>query len=93
MLAVAVHENHLYLAIPLACVAAVGMPGYVRVAAALSAVFAANLYVFYGLGEGVPGALPRDIVGLDTSVIAAFAGVGVFVWHVRTFLHTVESSV
>ncbi len=48
-----VHENHLYQAVPLAPVASVGRQRWGRVAAALSAIQALNLYCFYGFSEGI----------------------------------------
>jgi hypothetical protein len=84
MFATRVHENHLYLALPLLMIAA-GLDRSLRsLAWAVSAVAAVNLYLFYGLGDGWPPAVNRAWTGVDLSVWLAFVNVGVFVWATRS---------
>ena len=52
LLGVAVHENHLYLAVPLLALAAAAPPRFRPDACSASVVFALNLYLFVGLGRG-----------------------------------------
>jgi hypothetical protein len=79
--AVAVHENHLYAAVPLLALAAAGRRRFAGVFAAVSAVVALNLYLAYGLGVGVGHFAPQTIDGIDTLVLLAVANACVFVWH------------
>ncbi len=57
MWTVPVHENHLYLAVPLAGLAAVALVPYRRLAWAIGVQQALNLFLFYGISEGL-GWLP-----------------------------------
>jgi len=82
MLSVQVHENHLYLAIPLLAVAAALDPRYRGVAAAISLVMTLNLALFYGLGGDVPPPA-RTATVLDSTVLLSFAHLAVFAWHSR----------
>lgn len=83
MLAAQVHENHLFLAVPFMIVASVTERPYRALTWATSAVFALNLNLFYGLGEGVGYALPRTATAIDATVVVAMLSMGVFAWHVR----------
>lgn len=85
VLAAQVHENHLFLALPLASLAAIGRERYTRVAVALSALSATNLFMFYGISEGVGPSFPRGITGIDASVVLAVIGVGALAWHASVF--------
>ena len=81
VLAVAVHENHLYLAVPLLAFAAAARRRLRRIHVALSAVIALNLFLFFGLGRGVP-LPPRTFTIIDATVLLAaaslnFLGLGV----------------
>ena len=84
VLGVAVHENHLYLARAAPCrrrgVASAAPAG----AAGVSAVFALNLYLFFGLGRGFP-LPPRNFTIIDSTVLLALANCALFVWHARVF--------
>jgi hypothetical protein len=86
VLAVQVHENHLYLAIPLLAAAASALPRLRGPLYATSAVFALNLFLFYGIGRGfrLP---PRGFTVIDATVVLSFVSVGVFVWHAVRFSH------
>jgi hypothetical protein len=83
-----VHENHLFLAIPLAVVAALGVPEYRRVALVLSVVQALNLFLFYGISEGIGWRPPRNLTVVDSSVLLAGVAVVAFVWHLRVYAQT-----
>jgi hypothetical protein len=50
----------------------------------VSAVFALNLYLFFGLGRGLP-LPPRHLTIVDTTVILAVLNCALFVWHARAF--------
>jgi hypothetical protein len=85
VLAAQVHENHLYLAIPLAVVAAVGRPSWRGVAFGLTVVQTLNLYLFYGFSQGAPPLLdiPRSVTGVDAVVVLSVANVALLAWHAR----------
>jgi hypothetical protein len=84
LLAVAVHENHLYLAVPLLAFAAAARRRLRRIHVALSAVIALNLFLFFGLGRGVP-LPPRTFTIIDATVLLAAANCVLFVWHATVF--------
>ena len=84
VLSVAVHENHLYLAVPLLALAAAVRPRLRRLHVTLSAVIALNLFLFFGLGRGVP-LPPRTFTIIDATVLLAAANCVLFVWHARAF--------
>ncbi len=87
-----VHENHLYAAVPLLVLASVDTPALRPVAAALSAVVALNLNLFYGLGNGVGYALPRGITIVDATVVLAVLNCALFCWHARTLRRVARST-
>ncbi len=84
VLGIQVHENHLYLALPLLAGAAAALPRLRPVLTALSGVFALNLYLFMGLGRGfvLP---PRNLTVIDTTVLLAVVNCGLLIWHARRF--------
>lgn len=84
VLGVQVHENHLYLALPMLGAAAAVRPSLRPVFLAVSAVFALNLFLFFGIGRGFP-LPPRNLTVVDATVLLSFANVGVLVWHARRF--------
>jgi hypothetical protein len=84
VLSVAVHENHLYLAVPLLALAAAARPRLRRIHVALSTVIALNLFLFFGLGGGVP-LPPRTFTIIDATVLLAAANCVLFGWHARVF--------
>ena len=81
-----VHENHTYLAIPLLTLAAAELPRLRPVYWAVTAVFALNVYVFYGLGDTVPPLLDRRWTFVDLTVLLAIAYSVVFVWLTREMI-------
>lgn len=83
MLGAAVHENHLFLALPCALVASAVLPGYVRMARALGALLALNLFLFYGISESIGWLPSRTPLLIDSTVMLALAGVALFAWHAR----------
>ncbi len=84
VLGIAVHENHLYFALPLLALAAAARPRLRPIHIAISAVVALNLFLFFGLGRGVP-LPPRNFTIIDATAILAAANCALFVWHFRVF--------
>ena len=82
LLGIAVHENHLYLAVPLLAAAAALRPRLRPVLGGISGVLALNLYLFFGLGRGLP-LPPRNLTIIDSTVLLALANCALFVWHAR----------
>lgn len=86
LLAAQVHENHLYLTVPLLAIAAGLAPRYRRIFWSVSAIAALNLYLFYGSSPGHPPIIQRNWTIVDTTVVLSFVNVGVFVWFTRTLI-------
>jgi len=84
VLGVAVHENHLYLALPLLALAASRHHRLRHIHIAVSAVIALNLFLFFGIGRGIP-LPPRTFTIIDATVLLAAANCVGFVWHARAF--------
>jgi hypothetical protein len=76
-----VHENHLFAAVPLLVLAAAGTRAFWPVCAAVSAVVALNLNLFYGFGDGIGYALPRAWTIVDLTVIIALVNCSLLLWH------------
>jgi hypothetical protein len=85
VLAIQVHENHLALALPLLAIAASQDRRYWSILIGLSAIQALNLNLFYGLGAGVGYAMPRQLSGLDATVILAVINCALLVWHMLVY--------
>jgi len=79
-----VHENHMFAAVPLAILAASGRSAFRGIAAALSAIVALNLNLFYGFGLGVGYALPRSVTIIDATVVLALINCAALAWHAAT---------
>jgi Gpi18-like mannosyltransferase len=79
-LGVQVHENHLFLAVPLLAVCAAALPHYRLPLAAVSAIAALNLLLFYGIGRGYP-LPPRHWTVIDSTVVLAAFNVLALFWH------------
>jgi hypothetical protein len=84
-LAAQVHENHLFAAVPLLGLAAVGRPRLVPAFALVSAIFALNLNLFYGISEDIGYALPRTATVIDATVLLAAVNCGALAWHAAVF--------
>jgi len=82
LLGIGVHENHLYLAVPLLAAAAALRPRLRPVLGGVSGVLALNLYLFFGLGRGLP-LPPRNLTIIDSTILLALANCALFVWHAR----------
>jgi hypothetical protein len=82
VLGVQVHENHLYLAIPLLGGAAAVHRELRPVFYGLSLAFALNLWLFFGLGRGFP-LPPRNLTVVDTTVLLALANCALLMMHAR----------
>lgn len=80
-LAAQVHENHLFLAVPLLVLAAAGEPRYRRVLWVVSAIVALNLNLFYGIGQDLGYAFPRGMTVIDATVVLAVVNCVAFAWH------------
>jgi hypothetical protein len=76
---VPVHENHLYLAVPLFALAAALDRRHRVTFWTVSILCALNMYLFYGLGYGWPPLIGRGWTGIDFSVIVALVTCGVWV--------------
>ena len=83
VLAVQVHENHLFAALPLLVLAAAGRRGFTPVLFAVSVIFALNLNMFYGISEDAGWAIPRSLTVIDLSVVVATLNCAALVWHGR----------
>ena len=82
VLGVQVHENHLYLAIPLLGGAAAVHRELRPVFYGVSIAFALNLWLFFGLGRGYP--LPsRNLTIIDSTVWLALANCALLAVHAR----------
>lgn len=83
MFGVQVHENHLYLAVPFFVVAGGLEPGYRPACWIVAGITAANMYLFYGVGDGAWLLLDRSLIGIDLTVPAAMFNVGAWAWVTR----------
>lgn len=83
-LAVQVHENHMFLTLPLVALVAADHQAYRRLFIAISGIVALNLFLFYGVGGANPP-VPPTVTFVDATVLLALANVGAFVWHTRIF--------
>lgn len=77
---VQVHENHLYLAVPLLALAGALDARYRAAFYLVSALTALNMYLFYGLGPTMPSVIGRHWTVVDLSVFASLAACGVWLW-------------
>jgi hypothetical protein len=84
VLEVQVHENHLYLALPLMAAAAAQIPKLRAPFYLLSGIFALNLFLFYGVGRPFP-VPPRSFTLIDATVVLSFVNVAALLWHARRF--------
>jgi hypothetical protein len=84
-LAAGVHENHLFAAVPLLTIAAAGRRHFAPVLAVVSAIFALNLNMFYGISEDLGYRVPRGLTIIDLSVVVAALNCAALVWHARVF--------
>jgi hypothetical protein len=75
-----VHENHLLLAVPVSAVAAGLDPRLRSFFFVLTAICAANMYVFYGLGAGYPPPFSRSITIVDLTVVLSIMNAILFAW-------------
>lgn len=76
-----VHENHLYAAVPFLALAAAGRRRLAPVLIAVSAIFALNLNLFYGISEDVGYRIPRGLTVVDLTVVLSFANCAALIWH------------
>lgn len=84
VLGIAVHENHLSLAVPLLALAAGPRSGLRPIHIAVSIVITLNLFLFFGLGRGFP-LPPRTFPIIDATVLLAALNCVLLVWHARVF--------
>jgi hypothetical protein len=86
LLATQVHENHVFAAVPLLALAAAGRRQFLPILIAVSAIYALNLNILYGLGEGMNEdvlryALPGTLAGVDLTIVLALANCLTLAWH------------
>jgi len=79
LLGVQVHENHLYLAVPVLALAAGLEPRFRPAFWTVSALCAAAMYLFYGFGDGSLPLVVRRWTGVDLTVLVSLAGVWVWI--------------
>jgi hypothetical protein len=91
VLGVQVHENHLYLAVPLLAAAAGAQRELRPVFYGVSAVFALNLFLFFGVGRGFP-LPPRNATVVDTTVLLALVNCALLIVHARRFAGLARSA-
>ncbi len=84
VLGIAVHENHLYLALPMLALAAAARARLRVIYVAISVVVTLNLFLFFGLGRGIP-LPPRNFTIIDATVILAVINCAALGWHARAF--------
>jgi hypothetical protein len=84
-LAAQVHENHLFAALPLLTIAAAGRRSFGPVLVAVSAIFALNLNIFYGMSEDLGYRIPRGLTIVDLSVLLAVVNCATLAWHATVF--------
>ncbi len=83
LLGVQVHENHLYLAVPVLAIAAGLDSRYRQAFWAVSLLCAGAMYLFYGFGDGSPPLIGRRWTGVDLTVFVSLAAVWVFLRHLQ----------
>lgn len=83
VLAVQVHENHMFMAVPFLALAAAGRPSFRPMFVCASSIVALNLNLFYGISPEAGFAIPRWITGVDASVVLALANTIALGWHAR----------
>jgi hypothetical protein len=81
VLAVQVHENHMFLALCLLPIVVAARPQYTNLFFTISLVVALNLNLLYGFGENVGYAIPRMLSGIDMTVIVAAVNCAALAWH------------
>jgi hypothetical protein len=84
LLSVQVHENHLYLALPLMAAVGAVVPRMRAPYVLASIVCLLNLFLFQGLGRDFPMP-PRGFTIVDATVLLSFVNIGAFIWHARRF--------
>lgn len=87
MLSLYPHENHLYaFFVYLLPLLALPDRTFVRFFVTLAVIFGLNMYLFDGVGRGVPSLAPvlRSFLGFDTTVAVAAANLLIFVWLLRS---------
>lgn len=76
----AVHENHFYPAIPLFAIAAATVRSMRPIFWATTSLFALNIYLFYGLGDGGPPIIDRGWTFIDLTVWLSVVNIALFTW-------------
>lgn len=82
LLATRVHENHVFVAIPLLVVAAAGRKRFTPILCAVSAWFTLNV-VFYGITDDGRFSIPRSLTVVDTTLLVALLGCLSLFWFAR----------
>ena len=91
VLAAGVHENHLFAAVPLLTIAAAGRRRLMPALLVVSAIFALNLNIFYGISEDLGYRIPRGLTIIDVSVVLAVLNCIALVWHATVFKRECDS--
>ena len=79
-----VHENHIYVAVPLLVIVAATRPAYRPLMWTVSAIFFLNLNLFYGISEYAYRGqyiIPRHITVIDLTVVVSVVNCLALAWH------------
>jgi len=83
MFSAQVHENHLYIALPLLVLAAGELKALRRTFWWVSGIVTLNIYLFEGLGKGHPPVIDRHWTIIDMTVVLSVINLCVFIWFTR----------
>ena len=76
--------------LPPLALAAAALPAWRGMFWLLSGIFALNLNLFYGFGDGVGYAVSRTMTGIDASVWLSIGNIAAFVWFARKLAATLR---
>jgi len=80
VLAPGMHEHHQLFEVPLLALAAAFRPRLRTLFYVVSAIVTLNINLLYGAGLRMGWAVPRDLTGIDLSVLLAFVNIAALVW-------------
>ncbi|HNV02729.1 MAG TPA: hypothetical protein PLE61_05025 [Vicinamibacterales bacterium] len=92
VLSVQVHENHFFMILPPLALAAALLPRWRAPLWVLSGMFALNLNLFYGFGDGIGFAVPRTATRIDATVLLSAANLAAFAWVARLLRDTLRDA-
>jgi hypothetical protein len=83
VLAPGMHEHHQLFEVPLLALAAAFRPRLRTLFYVVSAIVTLNINLLYGAGLRMGWAVPRNLTGIDLSVLLAFVNIAALVWFAR----------